>query len=194
MRASVRVGEFLWRPLTDSDADADFVVRVRNDPRFAAMFYSGTITPEMHRKFIRAADERDEINWLIEKDGQPLGLSAIYHIDRSNRRCECGRVVMLEPKLFHMNWMVSAFTAIDVIGLHRLYIETLEENTVVARALDRIGMVREGLMLGHVWREGGPKNVWLFSGSPTVWNNAKARLIERFGAPQLISYEGWKVT
>ena len=194
MRASVRVGEYLWRPLTDSDADTDFVVRVRNNPRFAGKFYSGTITPETHHKFIRAADERDEINWMIQKAGEPLGLSAIYHIDRANRRCECGRVVMLEPKLFHMNWMVSAFTAIDVIGLHRLYIETLEQNTVVARALERIGMAREGLMLAHVWQNEEPKNVWLFSGSPTVWNNARGKLIERFGQPQLVSYEGWKVT
>src|SRR5439155_17849468 len=135
MRAVVKMGEYIWRPLTDSDADTEFVVKLRNNDRFSRMFYSKQVTPEMHRRFIRAADERDEINWVIEKDAQPLGLSAIYHIDRENRKCECGRVAMLEPKLFHYNWMVTAFTAIEVLGLHRLYIETLEENTIVARGL-----------------------------------------------------------
>lgn len=193
MRATVKLGEYLWRPLTDSDADTAFVVKLRNEERFARMFYTKQITPEMHKKFIRGADERDEINWMIERDGEPLGLSAIYHIDRENRKCECGRVVMVEPKLFHLNWMVTAFTAIEVVGLYRLYIETLEENKIVARGLERIGMNKEGLMDAHVWR-GGPVNVWLFSGTPILWSRVKPELSERFGAaPQLISYEGWEI-
>jgi len=80
-----------------------------------------------------------------------------------------------------------------VIGLHRLYIETLEENTIVSRALERIGMTREGLMLAHIWRDGKPVNVWLFSGTPETWTREKPKLCPRFGYPQLISYEGWEV-
>src|SRR5688572_10348834 len=138
MRAVVKCGEYLWRPLTGSEADTAFVVKMRNEDRFARMFYTKQITPEGHKKFIASADQRDEINWLIEKNGQPMGLSAIYHIDRENRKCECGRVAMLDPKVFHLNWMVTAFTAIEVVGLYRLYIETLELNTIVARGLERI--------------------------------------------------------
>src|SRR6266550_2879567 len=107
MRATVELNGYLWRPLTDSDADTEFVVKLRNEDRFSRMFYNTKVTPDGHKRFIRATADRDEINWLVERDGTPLGLSAIYHIDRENRKCECGRVVMLEPKLFHMNWLVT---------------------------------------------------------------------------------------
>src|SRR5439155_15203330 len=176
MRAVVKLGEYVWRPLTDSDADTAFVVKLRNEDRFSRMFYTKQITPEMHKKFIRAADQRDEINWLIEKNGEPRGLSAIYHIDRENRKCECGRVAMLDAILFHLNWMVTAFTATEVMGLYRLYIETLEENKIIARGLERIGMVKEGLMRGHVWRDGKPMNVWLFCGTAEDWKHLKPPL------------------
>jgi RimJ/RimL family protein N-acetyltransferase len=193
MRAVVKCGEYLWRPLTGSDADTAFVVKLRNEDRFARMFYTKQITPEMHKNFIAKADQRDEINWLIERNGQPMGLSALYHLDRENRKCECGRVAMLDPKLFHLNWMVTAFTAIEVVGLYRLYIETLEQNTIVARGLERIGMNKEGLMDGHIWNN-GPVNVWLFSGTPILWSRVKPELCKRFNAePQLISYEGWEI-
>src|SRR5262245_41903771 len=115
MRATIKLGDYLWRPLSDSDADTAFVCALRNEGRFARMFYSQQITPEMHKKFIRAADERDEINWLIQHtDGTPLGVSSIYHVDRANRKCECGRTVMLDPRLFHMNFVASGFIAQEV--------------------------------------------------------------------------------
>jgi RimJ/RimL family protein N-acetyltransferase len=197
MWAVVKLRDYLWRPLTDSDADTAFVVKLRNQDRFSRMFYQTKVTPDGHRRFIRAADERgDEINWLIESraDGTPLGLSSIYHIDRGNRKCECGRVAMLAPKLFHMNWVVTAFVTQEVMGLFRLYIETLEENSVVARGLDRIGMVREGLMRGHVFRDGKPLNVWLFSGTSEDWKKLRGPAMKKYGRPELVSYQGWEVS
>lgn len=191
MRATVRVGEYVWRPLTDSDADTEFVVRLRNNERFRNMFYNTTVTAETHKKFIRAADERGEINWLIEQDGgQFVGLASMYHFDYTNRKAECGRIAMLDPKLFHMNWMVSAFTGMDVVGTYKLWIETLEENHIVARGLERIGMVKEGLLRWHVIRDGKPLNVWYFGGTTETWHSVGPGLVKRFGPPKLISFEG----
>src|SRR6187551_3085248 len=146
MRVTVQVEDCLWRPLTDSDADMRFVVSLRNDPRFASMFYSSTITAEQHRKFMRSPARDDEINWLIERDGTPLGVASIYHFDLPNRKAECGRTIMLEPKLFQQNWVVSAFVGFDVIHVNKLYIETLASNRTIARGVERMGMTREGLL------------------------------------------------
>src|SRR3954451_1568189 len=102
IRAVVKLGEYVWRPLTDSESDTRFVVAMRNHERFSKMFYHTSVTPETHQKFIRAANERDEINWLIEDANKtPMGLAAMYHVDLANQKCECGRYAMLEPKLFH---------------------------------------------------------------------------------------------
>ena len=97
MRVTVKLNDCIWRPMTDSDADTHFVVQLRGDARFAAMFYNASISPAGHQQFIRAADQRgDEINWLIERDGKPLGMASIYHLDRANKKAECGRTIMLE--------------------------------------------------------------------------------------------------
>ena len=87
-RVVARMGGYLWRPLTDSDADTEFVVALRSAERFAPWFYNARVTPESHRKFIVNADERGEINWLIEQesDGKYVGLASIYNFDRANRK------------------------------------------------------------------------------------------------------------
>ncbi len=197
MRVTVDLGGFRWRPLTDSESDTRFVVQMRNDPEFAPMFYNSSITPEQHRKFIRAADERDEINWLIETgtDSQPQGVASIYNIDRNNRKAECGRMVMLRPKLFHLNWMVSIFVGFEVIGLNRMYIETLEQNEIVARGCERMGMTREGLLRGHVFREGKSLNVWMIGGTADQWfaPGIREKYHAKWGEPKLISFEGSKI-
>ena len=191
MRAIVRLSEYLWRPLTE--ADAPFVVSIRNDPRFGGMFYNSSISEEDHRRFIRAADERGEINWLIEREGEPVAVSGIYNFDFANRKAECGRVASLQPRVFHMNWVVSAHVAMDVIGTNKLYIETLEQNTIIARGVERMGMVREGLLRAHVIRDGVPLNVLVFSNTYDEWDGMRAGHFRRFGTPQVVSFDGRKM-
>jgi len=197
MRATVKLGDYIWRPLTDSDADTEFVVAMRNHERFSKMFYHTHVTADQHRSFIRGADERGEINWLIEtaKGAKATGLGSMYQIDWSNRKCECGRYAMLDPKLFHMTWVVSAFVGVEIMGLYRLYIETLEQNKIIARGVERMGMTREGLLRGHVFRDGKPLNVWMFSGTVDDWydKQLRQRSHETWGVPQLISFEGQRL-
>ncbi|MEA2710113.1 MAG: hypothetical protein QOF78_2714 [Phycisphaerales bacterium] len=192
-RVTATLGDFRWRPLTDSAADTEFVVRLRNDSRFAPWFYNQRVTPETHQKFIRAADERGEVNWLIERaedSGKPLGLASIYNFDAANRKAECGRIAAIEPRVFHLNWVMSAHVAMDVIGTNKLYIETLEDNRIIARAVERMGMVREGLLRAHVIRAGQPLNVLLYSNTNDEWQAMKEKHFSTWGVPQIISFEG----
>jgi len=193
MRVTVKMNACLWRPLTDSDADSRFVVQIRSDPRFAAMFYNAEISAEGHKTFINATNDRaDEINWLIERAGQPLGVASVYHLDRLHKKAECGRAIMLEPRLFHQSWVVSAFIAFDVMHLNKLWIETLESNQIIARGVERLGMRREGLLRSHIVRDGKPLNVCYFGGTADDWNQIRAERFATWGTPELISFEGWK--
>jgi RimJ/RimL family protein N-acetyltransferase len=192
--ATVKLGEYLWRPLTASDADADFVVALRNTERFRPMFYnSARVTPEAHRRFIAAADERGEINWLVEHAGNPVGVASIYNIDKPSRKAECGRIAAIDPKVFQLNWVVSACIGMDVMGMNKLYIETLEENRIIARGVERMGMIREGLLRHHVIRDGVPLNVLLYTNLKSEWDAMRERHYQRWGTPQVISFEGDKL-
>ena len=199
MRAAVvKLNEYLWRPLTASDADADFVVALRNTERFRPMFYSAAaVTRESHRKFIDLANERGEINWLVERgsgrEKKFVGVSSIYNIDRTNRKAEFGRIAAIDPKVFPLNFVVSAAIGMDTLGLNKAYIETLETNTIIARGVQRMGMVREALLRHHVMRDGVPLNVLLFTNLKSEWDEMRERTHAKWGKPQIVSYEGDKL-
>ena len=192
MRAVVKMREYLWRPLTDSEADTDLVISLRNNERFGRWFYQ-RVTRESHLRFLRLADERRDINWVVEREGEPIGVSSIYHIDFVNRKAEVGRIASLDPKMFHLNWVVSAHVSDVCIGLNKLYIETLETNTIIARGVERLGMVREGLLRQHMIVDGKPVNVLLYSNTRPEWEQIKGGIFERFGTPEVLSYEGEKL-
>jgi RimJ/RimL family protein N-acetyltransferase len=195
MRAVVQLRDYLWRPLTESDADATFVVALRNNDRYRNQFYNASsITRETHKQFIRAADERGEINWIIERDGQPRGVASIYNFDRANRSCECGRIVMLEPRLFFLSWVVSAKVAMDTIGIQRAYIETLTSNTTLANGVERMGMVRGRVLRSHVIRDGVPLDVVVFANTMPQWQAMRERTYARWGEPKVLSFEGERMT
>jgi RimJ/RimL family protein N-acetyltransferase len=190
------MGEFRWRPLTDSAADTAFVVALRGDARFSRWFYHAQVTPDTHRKFIRAADERGEINWIVERagDGGFVGVASIYNIDVANRKAECGRTIFLDPKVFHLNWVVSAVTIFDVLGLSKAYIETLADNRIIARGVERMGMTREGLLRAHVVRDGRPLDVLLYTILADEWRAICAATFAKWGTPQVLLATGETAT
>ncbi|HEX8524860.1 MAG TPA: GNAT family N-acetyltransferase, partial [Tepidisphaeraceae bacterium] len=108
MRVTARLGECLFRPLTDSDRDTDFVLALRNHPRFRPWFYSAVPSREAHLKFLEKVRAGDDILWLIEEAGEPVAISSIYHFDWTNRKCECGRIASLSPKCFAVNFVICA--------------------------------------------------------------------------------------
>ena len=188
-RVTATLGEFRWRPLTDSAADTDFVLALRNDPRFARWFYHQQVTPQTHANFIRAADERGEINWIVERArdaNQRVGVASIYNIDLANGKAECGRTVFIEPKVFHLNWVVSAVTGMELVGVNKLYIETMAANHIIARGVERMGMTREALLRGHVVREGRPLDVLLYAMLADEWRAIRAATFAKWGTPQIL--------
>ena len=191
------MGEFRWRPLSDSAADTDFVVALRNDPRFSRWFYHAQATADTHRKFIRAANERGEINWVVERSGgarNPVGVASVYNIDLANRKAECGRTIFIEPRIFHLNWVVSAVTTFEMLGLNRAYIETLADNRIIARGVERMGMRRDGLLRAHVVRDGRPLDVLLYSILADEWRAIRAATFEKWGTPQVLLTTGETAT
>ena len=52
---------------------------------------------------------------------------------------------------------------------------------------------REGLLRHHVVREGQPLNVLVYGMTRDQWDTNKQKLFDKFGTPQVISYEGPRV-
>jgi RimJ/RimL family protein N-acetyltransferase len=191
MKVTARISTFLFRPLTSSDADTDFVLSLRNNPRFAPWFYN-IITRETHLKFLERVAQADDILWIIEQDhGEPVGISSIYHFDWPNKRAECGRIACTNPKAFNMNFTVCAHLMFEHIGLNKAWIETMQDNRIIARGVERLGMTREALFRDHVFINNQPKNVLYYGITAHDWleKGEKQRQFARHGPAEILNIE-----
>jgi RimJ/RimL family protein N-acetyltransferase len=188
MQLTVKLGHFLWRPLTASPEDTDLVLRLRNATAAQAVFFTPHITREEHLHFLRQPQREDEFNWVIEKEGLSMGVSGMYQLSRTHRRVDAGRVAVNVPELYLFNLVVCAYVAFEHLKLNKLFGDTLSNNTVVIHALERIGAVREGVLHEHVFRDGIPHDVYLFGCLSRDYYRLKAENDVQFGEPRIVQH------
>jgi RimJ/RimL family protein N-acetyltransferase len=189
MQLAVRLQPYLWRPLTDSAADTDFVLTLRNSAAAQQAFFTPRISREEHVRFVAAPERHEEINWIIEKScGERVGMSGIYRVDPRNQRAETGRVIVLIPELYPLNLFVSAYVVFDHLGLNKLIGDALSSNTVVNGALERLGAVREAVLREHMLKDGVLQDVFLYGMLARDWQKHKPCLIAEVGEPQILRH------
>jgi RimJ/RimL family protein N-acetyltransferase len=188
MKVAVRLMGYLWRPLTDSEEDTEFVLKMRNSPSAQEGFFTPHVSREEHMHFLRAPEREEEINWIIEKDSERVGASGIYRVDRKNRRAESGRIVAKEAPVFAFNVFVSSYVVFEYLGLNKMVGDALASNSVVNWALQSIGGAKEGLLREHVFKDGVFKDVYLYGTLASDWKRMKSSLIAQFGEPRIIRH------
>ena len=194
MRITTRLGGFLWRPLTASDADTDFVLSIRNHDRFRPWFHS-TVTRESHLRFLQRVAPTEDVLWIVEDESdnsRPIGVSSIYDFDRAARKAECGRIASFNPRMFPLNFTICATLMFEHLGLNKAYIQTLADNRIISRAVERLGMTREGVLRDHVCSNGDGqlKTIFYYGILAADWlAGERARQHERYGVPEVISIE-----
>lgn len=145
--------------------DRDRLRDWRNLPEIARWMYSDhVISPEEHARWFEAArvDPR-RCYWIIEVDGDPVGLANLYDVNPGDRKCAWAYYLAagdLRGK------GVGAFVEFWVIehvfgerGLNKLCCEVLAANEAVWKLHESFGFVRESLLRAHVWKAGEPLDV-----------------------------------
>jgi UDP-4-amino-4,6-dideoxy-N-acetyl-beta-L-altrosamine N-acetyltransferase len=194
MDIAVRLGDYLWRPLTDSEADTRFVLEMRNSEAAQAAFFTPRISREDHLRFLKLSAERDEINWIAELSGTPVGAGGMYRFDKKNRRAEAGRLIAKNPEVHLRTAFICLYVAFEHLGLNKLAADAIAGNLVSNRAGYRMGFVQEGLLREHVWKDGVAYDVVLFGALASEWQKTKAELYAQLGEPQLVKHaavESW---
>lgn len=189
MHVTVGLNDYLWRPLTDSDEDTDFVLSLRNSPAAQAALYTGRATVEEHRRFLEDSRQRDdEINWIIEWRGTRVGTSGLFHIDRRNRRAEGGRVLVATPDLYDRNLLVMSYVVFEHLGLDKLVGDALTTSVHIIRALERLGAVREAVLREHVIKDGLPRDVGVYGLLRRDWQRIRPGIAGLLGEPHLVRH------
>ena len=146
------------RPL--EAADRDRLLAWRNLPEIARWMYSDhAISPDEHaRWFAGALADSARRYWIIEADGQPVGLANLYDLAPEHSRTAWA-YYLAEPSTrgqgigaFVEYWVIEhVFRA---LGLTKLWCEVLIDNEAVWRLHEGFGFQREALFRQHVRKVG----------------------------------------
>ncbi len=145
------------RPVTD--ADAENIVKWRNSAK-AKYLHAGAASVQQQLQW-QQSRPGNELNYIIElKDGDAVGMYAIYHVDDENKKAETGRLILSDSEKTH-NVPVT-FEAISLINdlafsqlqLNKIYGVVIEDNKGVLKLQKLLGMKEEGRLRQHMYHDG----------------------------------------
>ncbi len=151
------------RDLTPDDSDR--LLAWRNLPEVARWMYSDheISRAEHDRWFAGIAGDATRKYWIIELDGEPVGLANLADISPANRRCAWA-YYLASPSVrgkgvgaYVEYWVIEH--VFGALRLSRLWCEVLVENEAVWKLHESFGFRREALLRQHVWKNGEPRDV-----------------------------------
>jgi diamine N-acetyltransferase len=147
-------GAVKLRPLAEADLDLTLSWRNRDDVRIWFRT-SQRIEPSQHRAwFAQYASKDDDLVFVVEFEGAPVGQASVYHIDRADRTAEVGRFITA-PEARGRGLMDRACEELlrfcaDVLQLGSVYLEVKEDNDRAIGLYLRHGFKEEGRRDGFV--------------------------------------------
>ncbi len=142
------------------EGDRERLLTWRNSPEVAAYMYSDheISRAEHDRWFDTALKDPRRRYWIIEANGEPVGLANLADIDRVNGRCAWA-YYLASPSVrglgvgsFVEFWMIEHVFRAE--GLNKLWCEVLVSNEGVWKLHETYGFVREALFRQHVVKNG----------------------------------------
>ena len=174
-------------------ADSPRLLAWRNSPDVAAyMFTEHLISQAEHdRWFAAAMAAPDRRYWIIEAEGEPVGLANLIKIDRAASRCEwayyLGEASTRGKGLGALvNYLVLCYV-FETLELNKLWSEVLAENEVVVKLHQSFGFTREALFREHVSKNGRFHDVVGFGLLRREWPAAKAAAAARLARRHVLA-------
>ena len=135
-----------------------------------------------HKAFVEGLRSRsDRCYFLIKEQDRDLGVVCLLGIDFFNRRCTWGDYT--NPSLVNTGTgvileYIALHLAFEVLGLHCLRCETLENNQAARRLHDFFGFETEGILRDYVYRREDSHyyNVIVMSINDERWKGQKVRI------------------
>jgi len=145
------------------EEDLALLQKWRNDPETYRNFFeheplSMAMQKRWFERYLCSANER---MWIIEPvgQGQPVGTIGYAAMDRRNRRCEVGRILIYPRESRGQGFAAEAQRLVcgylfNHCNMNKLYCEIFVDNTESVQLYKRLGFKQEGLLRNHVFRNG----------------------------------------
>ncbi|EAF9772715.1 spermidine N1-acetyltransferase [Listeria monocytogenes] len=150
-------GDLKLRPLEREDLK--FVHRLNNDAKIMSYWFE-----EPHEAFVELQElydkhihDQSERRFILELDGQMVGLVELMEIDYIHRRAEFQ--IIIDPKFQGHGYAVSATKlamkyAFHVLNLHKLYLVVDKVNEKAIHVYEKVGFIREGELIDEFFVDG----------------------------------------
>ena len=140
--------------------DFDLVYKLRNIPESYDWFYEyEPINSAMTKNWWEQSfSKKDEKNFIIAdvKTDEAIGTCSLVHIDYRNRKCEFGRFIINpehnSPKAAVEAEFLILEYAFAHLGLNKVYIEVLDNNSKVISLHKKFGFVDEAFFKEHIFK------------------------------------------
>ena len=137
------------------------------------------ITLEQEQEFLKKIGEsKDDVWWVIEADGKPIGATGIHGIDWIDAHGTTG-IMIGEKESWGKGYATEAMRlrtryAFRELNLHKLLTEVYTENQASRKALERNGYRAVGVRREQTFREGKWNDQWLGEVLRSEWEKSQA--------------------
>ncbi|EEO9428767.1 spermidine N1-acetyltransferase [Listeria monocytogenes] len=150
-------GDLKLRPLEREDLK--FVHRLNNDAKIMSYWFEEPYEAfvELQELYDKHIHDQSERRFILELDGQMVGLVKLMEIDYIHRRAEFQ--IIIDPKFQGHGYAVSATKlamkyAFHVLNMHKLYLVVDKVNEKAIHVYEKVGFIREGELIDEFFVDG----------------------------------------
>ncbi|ECW8276003.1 spermidine N1-acetyltransferase [Listeria monocytogenes] len=150
-------GDLKLRPLEREDLK--FVHRLNNDAKIMSYWFEEPYEAfvELQELYDKHIHDQSERRFILELDGQMVGLVELMEIDYIHRRAEFQ--IIIDPKFQGHGYAVSATKlamkyAFHVLNMHKLYLVVDKVNEKAIHVYEKVGFIREGELIDEFFVDG----------------------------------------
>jgi RimJ/RimL family protein N-acetyltransferase len=174
---------FRLRPV--HEADSEFIVRLRTDPRVNQYIHVTSRDVAAQRRWLAEYYEReDDYYFIVErrKDGRPEGTIGIPFIDHEAKQAEWGRWILSYGSIAAVeSARLIYMVGFDVLGLDLLYCRTLAANEKVLSFHASCGCLTHRRIENHIGSDGQTQDMVEQRMPRQVWER-RAGVLEKMAA------------
>jgi len=140
--------------------DLEMILKWRTMPEVSKYMYTD-FEPSMAKQkkwYVQISEDQTRKDWVINVDGEDVGLLSIVRIDNVNRRCEWAYYLgspNVRGKGIGKNVELNVLEYVfEKLGLNKLCCEVLKENELVVKIHEKYGSVVEGNRRQQIYKNG----------------------------------------
>ena len=192
MRVSyiLRNKRWIQRPVVE--ADAEFIVQLRNQARAKGCINDTSLDVEKQRQWIRDYLKREnEHYWIMETlEHVPVATTSLYNYDAERQQIETGRWVRTvnAPEANIQNTLAGRIQTNDFVfktlGIKRLVFDVVSTNKPVIKYHRLCGAIETGLKKGKFIIQNKPVDMICFEETPESWAKVRPCICRWAGLPE----------